>query len=101
MGESCTDEEAASLILKNCPQNPLEGGPAVSSKHVLHLKPTVYSEIHIVEQMYKSEPHFQKGKQMDNQCGNFAGKIQFPDLNKEFPLYSPMNNKPELIQTST
>ena len=38
---------------------------------------------------------------MDNQCGNFAGKIQFPDLNKEFPLYSPMNNKPELIQTST
>ena len=65
MGESCTDEEAASLILKNCPQNPLEGGPAVSSKHVLHLKPTVYSEIHIVEQfkhlMFKSEPHFQKG----------------------------------------
>ena len=53
LDESCTDEEAASLILKNCPQNPLEGGPAVSSKHVLHLKPTEYSEIHIAKQMYK------------------------------------------------
>ena len=39
---------------------------------------------------------------MDNQCGNFVGKIQFPDLNKEFPLLNfPMNNKPELIQPST
>ena len=39
---------------------------------------------------------------MDNQCGNFVGKIQFPELNKEFPLLnSPMNNNPELIQPST
>ena len=38
---------------------------------------------------------------MDNQCGNFEGKIQFPDLNKEFSLYSTTINKPELIQTST
>ena len=74
LGESCTDEEAASLILKNCPQNPLEGGPAVSSKHVLHLKPTVYSEIHIVEQMYKSEPHFQRGIANGQSMWKFCGQ---------------------------
>lgn len=73
LDESCTDEEAASLILKNCPQNPLEGGPAESSKHVLHLKPTEYSEIHIAKQMYKSEPQFKmeiaNGQPMWKCCG--------------------------------